>query len=42
VEAVRRKKARQTNPFRLVGMFAAITFLGVCAVIGLRFLYAAL
>jgi hypothetical protein len=42
VEAVRRAKERKTNPFRLVGLFAAITFLGVCAVIGLRFLYTAL
>lgn len=40
VEAVQRKKRRQTNPFRLVGLFTAITLLGVCAVIGLRFLYA--
>lgn len=42
VEAVRRKKERQTNPFRLISIFTLITLLGVGAVIGLRFLYVAM
>ena len=39
VEAVRAEKARQTNPFRLVSVFAIIALIGLSAVIGLRFLY---
>ena len=39
VEAVRAEKARKTNPFRLVSVFATIALIGLGAVIGLRFLY---
>jgi hypothetical protein len=39
IEAVRAEKARKTNPFRLVSVFAVIGLVGLAAVIGLRFLY---
>lgn len=39
VAAIRAEKARQTNPFRLVTIFAAIALVGIGAVIALRFLY---
>jgi hypothetical protein len=39
VAAARAEKARQTNPFRLVSVFAVIALVGLTAVIGLRFLY---
>jgi hypothetical protein len=39
VEAVRAEKARKTNPYRLVSVFAVIAAIGLGAVIGLRFLY---
>ena len=38
-EAARAGKARNTNPYLLIGLFAAITLLGIGAVIGLRSLY---
>lgn len=38
-EAARAGKARNTNPYLLIGLFAVITLLGIGAVIGLRSLY---
>ncbi len=38
-EAVRAAKARQSNPFRLIGLFSLITLVGLCAVVALRFLF---
>jgi len=38
-EIERKAKARKTNPFRLIGLFATITLLGIGAMILLRFLH---
>ncbi len=38
-EAVRREKARKSNPFRLIGLFSLIAMFGLAAVVALRFLY---
>ena len=38
-EAVRAERRRQSNPFRLVALFASIAMVGLAAVFALRYLY---